>query len=150
MRMLRVFGLALAIALLVLGSIAQAQENSLPRDPVTLPPGTDSPVEQTVVPVDPLPVLDVSATPDPLEFFFFFRHLASLDAAADKAVAEGNPDASEWKSVIQREAGLTDEEGAILKEVAYACNQALSEPTPSTGQPPGRMETVRAAVEELR
>ncbi len=59
-------------------------------------------------------------------------------------MAEGNPDASEWKSLIQREAGLTDEQGAILKEVAYACNQILSD------QPTERTEIVSAAMDELR
>jgi hypothetical protein len=145
--MLPVFGLVLSICLLAPGSGVQAQEKSPSLR------ATPRPVKVQKV---------SSGAPNLLELFFFFRHLTSLDAAADKAVAEGNPDASEWKSLIQREAGLTEEQGSILKKVAYACNQALSDAEaqaklssgdPTTGsidQPPGRMEIVSAAVDELR
>ncbi len=105
--------------------------------------------------------------PSPSEFLIFFLHLANLDAAADRALAKGNPNASAWKSFDQRAAGLTDDQGTIIKEVAYACNQALSdhdaaiqkaaalsagEPTVtiSADPPIGRMDIVGAAVEELQ
>src|SRR5262245_25001962 len=81
---------------------------------------------ETPIPVGPPPTIDGSDTQELAEFLFFFQHLANLDAAADAAEAAGNPpDASSWRSLDQRAAGLTDQEGAILKQVAYGCNQAL-------------------------
>jgi len=107
------------------------------------------------IPEDP----DASNTPDPVvEFLFFFQHLASLDAAADSAEAEGNPNASQWRRHEQLAAGLTDEQGEILKEVAYGCNQALQDHdaelqasgTIPADQSVGTREIVSAAVDELR
>jgi len=143
---LPVFGLVLSIHVLVFGPAAQGQQKSPLPHAVAM-----AAKAQTIAdPGSQPPTIDVSATPDLLEFFFFFRHLASLDAAADDAVAEGNLDASQWKSHDQRAAGLTDEQGVILKAVAYACNQTLSDPTISPDRPAGRMAIVSAAMSELR
>jgi hypothetical protein len=161
MRRLPVLGLILSISILVFGPAVQGQQKSPPPQSAV----TSTKAQTIADPGGQPPTIDISDTPDPAEFFFFFRHLESLDAAADNAVAEGNPDASQWKSHHQQAAGLTDEQGAIVKEVAYACNQTLSdpdvqiqadatlsggEPTISTDPPPGRMEIVSAAVDELR
>jgi hypothetical protein len=151
MRKLPVYGLALSIGLLMFGPIAQAREKSphrqaAPRSPkieIGGPGGN--------------PIINLGDTPNPGGFLLFFRHLAGLDATADQAVAAGNPGASQWRSYEQRMAGLTAAEGSILKEVAYACNQALSdydaevhaEATASAEPPTGRMQIGNSAVDQL-
>jgi hypothetical protein len=56
----------------------------------------------------------------------FFEHLASLDEVADEQAAAGNADAATgWRTHEQHAAGLSDEEGKILKQAAYDCNQAV-------------------------
>jgi hypothetical protein len=96
-------------------------------------------------------------TADPGQFQLYFLHLAGLDDAADRAEAAGNTAAAAWRAYEQRLADLTPEEGAILKEVAYGCNQALSDhdaslraQTTTAEEPLGtRMEIVSAAIDEL-
>lgn len=59
---------------------------------------------------------------------FYFKHLASLDEVANEQAAAGNADAAtRWRAHEQRAAGLSDEEGRILKDVAYGCNQAVKD-----------------------
>jgi len=77
---------------------------------------------------DPTPTIDIWGTTQLAEFHFFFQHLANLDAVADAKEAEdGTFDASSWRTLDQRAAGLTDVEGTILKEIASGCLQALSD-----------------------
>ena len=132
MRKLPVYGLALAIGMAVLGPVG----------------GLTNPI-----PVGPPPPLDVSGTANTAGFLLFFAHLASIDANADEAAAAGNPEASQWRSFEQRMAGLTDAEGAILKQVAYACNQALNDHDAAiaAGDEPaaGKMEIGSSAVGQL-
>ena len=79
------------------------------------------------------------------EFRIYFLHLANIDAAADKADAEGaSGDTAAWRRFEQEKAGLNETEAALLKDVAFRCNRALEE----GGQAP--MAVVRQAVDELR
>ncbi|MEA2562185.1 MAG: hypothetical protein QOH06_3689 [Acidobacteriota bacterium] len=86
-------------------------------------------------------------TPKLSEFRLYFLHLANLDAAADKADAEGTPgDTAAWRRFEQENAGLTETDAALLKDVAFRCNRTLE------GELEGLapMEIVRQAVDELR
>ncbi|MES1243970.1 MAG: Ig-like domain-containing protein [Acidobacteriota bacterium] len=108
----------------------------------------------------PPPALEVPDRPDPVEFDLFFLHLANLDAAADEAEAAGRPaeEVKPWRSHDQRAAGLTDEEGAILRQVAGGCRQFLKERddwrrlagTAASQAPAGRKPIVGSSVDELR
>ena len=81
------------------------------------------------------------------EFRIYFLHLAAIDAAADKAEAEGTPgDTTAWRRFEQENTGLTETEAALLKDVAFRCNRTLEENL--EGQAP--MVIVRQAVDELR
>lgn len=71
-----------------------------------------------------------NARPSPawVTYGFFFSHLAHLDEVADEQEALGNrTEADGWRSYEQRAVGLTEEEGRFLKQVAYACNQAVKD-----------------------
>jgi hypothetical protein len=59
------------------------------------------------------------------KYRMFFRFIASAEAFAGKLEEEGKHDAANaWRSHVQRGAGLTEQEGAILKEIALDFNQA--------------------------
>jgi hypothetical protein len=90
--------------------------------------------------------------PGLVELRFYFQHLAALDAAADKADAEETPgaDTEGWRRYEQNAAGLNDREVAILKDVAYRCNQAIRERERAPEPRPGVTEILSAAVDELR
>jgi hypothetical protein len=66
--------------------------------------------------------------PDWARYRFFFLHLANLDKLAAKKDARGE-DGSKWRTHTQRAAGLTETEGQVMKEVAFECNQAVSDVT---------------------
>jgi hypothetical protein len=55
---------------------------------------------------------------------FFFLHLDDLDQVALQEEARGNSGEG-WRSHEERAAQLNEEEGKILKQVAYDCNKAL-------------------------
>jgi hypothetical protein len=57
---------------------------------------------------------------------FFFLHLDNLDQVALQEEAKGN-NGDGWRTHEQRAARLLDEEGKILKQVAYDCNKAIRE-----------------------
>src|SRR6185295_12148959 len=90
--------------------------------------------------------------PDLMELRFYFQHLAALDAAADKADAEGTPgaDTDGWRRYEQNAAGLNDREAAILKDVAYRCNQAIRDSESAPEPRPVVTEILSTAVEALR
>src|SRR5215218_2168199 len=116
MRKLTFYVLAMALSMLLWGAAPQAA--SLPDDIPKLP-----------------------------EFRLYFLHLANLDAAADKADAEGTPgDTAAWRRFEQENAGLTETDAALLKDVAFRCNRTLEGDL--EGQEP--MAIVRQAVDELR
>jgi hypothetical protein len=57
----------------------------------------------------------------------FFRFMAAMDEFADKLEKEGKPEAAKaWRTHAQRAAGLGEQEGALLKEIASNCNLALA------------------------
>ncbi len=62
--------------------------------------------------------------PDSVTYGFFFQHLSDLDDFALRQIAIGQ-DGEGWRTHVQHEAGLTDDEGAILKEVAYDSIRAV-------------------------
>jgi hypothetical protein len=137
MRRLAALALSFSILAFILGTGAQAQIVYLPEDPT----------------------IDIMDTSVLSVFHFFFQHLVNLDAAADAAEAADNTlDASAWRTLDQVAAGLTEQEGTILKGVAYGCIQALQDhdtgvqarPIPGGDEPPERMQIVSAAIDQLR
>jgi hypothetical protein len=54
-----------------------------------------------------------------------FQHVAILKQMADEAQSKGE-DRSGLRKIVQRQAGLTDAEGAILERIALECGAALA------------------------
>jgi len=73
--------------------------------------------------------------PDHVLYRFFFAHLESLDRIAAQQEAAGK-DGEGWRSHEQRAAGLSAEEGAVVKRVAAECNRAVR----------GQQAKLRAAI----
>lgn len=64
--------------------------------------------------------------PDSIRYRIFFRHVSGLQQLADSREKAGNAKAAAgWRTHDQRLAGLDDAEGAVLKQVAENCNQAI-------------------------
>ncbi len=61
-----------------------------------------------------------------LSYESYFEHIAGLDKAAAQLEAQGK-DGKPWRTFEQHQTGLTDEEGATLKKIAYDCNQAVKD-----------------------
>ncbi|HEV8579662.1 MAG TPA: hypothetical protein VGX68_11340 [Thermoanaerobaculia bacterium] len=140
--------LPVKVLILLILTLMAAQAHGLPSSSPQTTASQSLQSEAVAAPADPSPTpVDVSDAPELSEFRIYFLHLANLDAAADKADAEGTPgDTDGWRSFEQNRAGLTETEGALLKDVAYRCNQALEADLEGT-EP---MATVSAAVDELR
>jgi hypothetical protein len=83
--------------------------------PGSAPPGWQS----TTVPAAPV-------VPDRILYHFFFIHVVNLDKAADKMEAEGKK-ADYYRDLDQKGAGLTNDEGATVKQVAHDCIQLLED-----------------------
>lgn len=64
-----------------------------------------------------------------LSYESYFEHIAGLDKAAAQLEAQGK-DGKPWRTFEQHQTGLTDEEGATLKKIAYDCNQAVKTSMP--------------------
>src|ERR1700731_3243915 len=71
-------------------------------------------------------VVATQQVPPYLIYSFFFLHLDNLDQVALQEEAKGN-NGDGWRTHEQRAAQLTDDEGLILKQVAYDCNKAIAE-----------------------
>lgn len=69
---------------------------------------------------------DAQPVPDHVIYLIYFRHLANLDQVAAQREAEGK-EGGGWRSHEQRAAGLNEDEGKVLKQVAYDCIQAVTE-----------------------
>jgi hypothetical protein len=80
--------------------------------------------------------------PNWVRYRFFFLHLASLDKLAADQEAKGK-DGKAWRTHAQRAAGLSEEEGKIMKQIAFECNQAASD---VTAQADALMATYRTQV----
>jgi hypothetical protein len=66
------------------------------------------------------------AAPPWVTYLFFFSHLDFLDRAAIKEEAARNPQAAaDWRNHEQLAAGLDARQGALLKQVANECLEAL-------------------------
>jgi hypothetical protein len=68
----------------------------------------------------------MSDLPKWLSYESYFEHIAVLDKAATQLEAKGK-DGKPWRTFEQHQTGLTDEEGATLKKIAYDCNQAVKD-----------------------
>ncbi len=63
---------------------------------------------------------------DYVKYRVFFRHLANLDQHATEVEAKGK-NGDGWRTHEQRAIGLNADEGTILKQIAYDCNQAVED-----------------------
>jgi hypothetical protein len=99
-----------------------------PQDPVALSGGgamASLKRSQTADPETPAPVSRVA--PVWVTYSFFFSHLDSLDRAAAEEEASGNLQvASDWRKHEQLAADLDARQGALLKQVAAECLQAVA------------------------
>jgi hypothetical protein len=82
-------------------------------------------VQAPSAPIGSAPVAE-QQVPDWVRYRIFFLHLANLDAFAAQQDAAGI-DGDAWRSHDWNAAGLSEEEGAILKEVADRCNRTVRE-----------------------
>jgi hypothetical protein len=97
--------------------LSQTQQGLAAGDPSS---GVSSSAGQRQILSQPLP--------ESVLYQVFFQFVADLDRFADKLGGLGNKKgAAAWHTHAQRMAGLTSEEGEILKRVAYECNQDLSD-----------------------
>jgi len=62
--------------------------------------------------------------PEHTVYRIFFSHLETLDHVAEKLEAEGKNE-DDLRTHEQRTAGLSKDEGIIMKQVAFDCNQVL-------------------------
>lgn len=119
----------LAVSLLAGGLVAaQTPGAILPTTEVTA--GAPSGKQSLTVPVD-------RPVPDHIIYHFFFIHVVNLDQAADKMEAEPkNSDylrtAAYYRALDEKAAGLTDEEGAMVKKIAHDCIQTLNDQNAKT------------------
>jgi hypothetical protein len=72
------------------------------------------------------PVLQASPVAEDALYRMFFRFLGTIDQLADKLEKEGKLEAADaWRTHAQRGAGLNEQEGALMREIAFDCNKAL-------------------------
>lgn len=90
---------------------ALSQTKSASPSPVAVPEQTNN---------QPLPNL--------ARYRLFFKHVVAMQQLADDREKAGNTKSAEgWRTHDQRLAGLTQEEGNLLKQVATECVNGLSE-----------------------
>lgn len=66
------------------------------------------------------------SAPDWVTYLFFFSHLDALERAAEEDEARGDLQAAkEWRTHEQLAAGLDERQGALLKQVAAECLEAV-------------------------
>lgn len=98
---------------------AYAQNAAVP--PAVIP----AHVAQLSQPSQPPAISQTSqAVPDQVIYRFFFRHVETFDKVAEKLESQGK-DGHGFRTHDQRLSGLTEDEGALVKRIAYDCNQAL-------------------------
>ena len=78
------------------------------------------------VPPSPPPATPSSLPADVL-YRAFFRHVEALDQAAAAVESKQGKNGSDLRNYYQRILGLTDQEAAVLKQVASACNHAVQQ-----------------------
>jgi len=120
MRVLTVAALFLAMSAAALGQAGEPRTSQVPASQVEHSQTAAGEVQNDQALADAQPV------PDHVIYLLYFRHLANLDQVAAQREAEGK-EGRGWRSHEQRAAGLSEEEGNILKQVAYDCIQAVTE-----------------------
>jgi hypothetical protein len=92
------------------------------NSPDNIPAASDSSLAQSAV--QPAPIAEDA------RYRAFFKLIAAIDEFADKLEKEGKPDAAKaWRTHLQRGAGLSEEEGVLMKEIAFDFNQAQASKT---------------------
>jgi len=114
MRILRVTAIVIVNVWIVLSAVGQA--------PIST--GLQATSSQSV----PVPSAPADATPAPIwvTYHFFFLHVENLDKVAAEEEAKGK-ESDKWRTHDQRAAGLSEEEGKILKQKAHDCNQEVND-----------------------
>jgi len=112
------FGIAVLAGAVLLGGHALAQDP--PNKPAWVPAKPAGPAGSAKT-----PRVSQAVTEDVI-YRFFFEHVENLDHVAEKLESEGK-NGDGFRTHDQRLAGLTEDEGAMMKQVAYACNQAMKE-----------------------
>jgi hypothetical protein len=120
MRVLTVAALFFAMSAAALGQAGEPRTSQVPASQVEHSQTAAGEVQNDQALADAQPV------PDHIIYLLYFRHLANLDQVAAQREAEGK-EGRGWRSHEQRAAGLSEEEGNILKQVAYDCIQAVTE-----------------------
>lgn len=120
MRVLTVAALFLAMSAAVLGQEGGPKTSQGPASQVEQNQNGAGTAQNDQSPVDAQPA------PDHVVYLIYFRHLANLDQVAAQREAEGK-DGGGWRSHEQRAASLSEEEGYILKRIAYDCLQSVAE-----------------------
>lgn len=110
-------GNVLALALFLAGAVTAAHAS----------------LAQSQPPTDPAPAARPglaaggAALPEDVRYRLFFRYVAHLEAfAADLEMKGDAKAAAAWRAVLQRRAGLSEQEGAVMKRIASDAIQALA------------------------
>jgi hypothetical protein len=74
-----------------------------------------------VVPVFGQTTTPLYPAPETTGFRFFFVQVMAMESLADRVKAQGKDDTA-TRAAVQRAAQLTDQEAALLKQVAQQCN----------------------------
>src|SRR5437660_12724905 len=114
MRILRVMAIVIAHAWIVLPAVGQTPTST----------GLQATSSQPV----PVPSAPADTTPAPIwvTYHFFFLHVENLDKVAAEEEAKGK-EGAKWRTHDQRAAGLSEEEGKILRQKAHDCNREVNE-----------------------
>lgn len=149
-------GNVLAVALFLAGAVAAAHASLAQSQPAADPAPTARPG---------LAAAGGAALPEEVRYRLFFRYVAHLDAfAADLAKKGDTKAAAAWHTVLQRRAGLSDQEGEVMKRIAsdalqaLAANEAQLKPALATfraqrldakSAPPQEIQQLQAARREI-
>jgi predicted transglutaminase-like cysteine proteinase len=89
--------------------------------------GAPTTVPSKSAPSQPVQVVSAGqAVPDHVIYRIFFSHVEQQEHAAEALEAEGK-DGSGMREHDQRSSGLTQNEAALMKQVAFDCNQSLKD-----------------------
>jgi len=88
--------------------------------------GTPAPPDQTPPAENASPQTTTLQTPDYVLYDMFFHRLANMERLASQEEAKGR-DGNGYRDRYWQAAGLTKEEGTILRETALHCLQALED-----------------------
>src|SRR5580765_6128817 len=114
MRILRITAIAIVNIWIVLSAVGQAPTST----------GLQASSSQSV----PVPSAPADTTPAPIwvTYHFFFLHVENLDRVAAEEEAKGK-EGYKWRTHDQRAAGLSEEEGKILRQKTHDCNREVND-----------------------